>query len=92
MANIIWMIMGFIFCAIAGYGIGLRRGFKTYEDEYDRGYRDALLFEQDEIKKVLKPQTNEEERKIRGKKARDICLQLEELFEDENEIFDGGTY
>lgn len=90
MANTIWIIILAIFTAIMGYGIGLRRGFKTYENEYDRGYNDGLTYceqhyEMTDVDEMMDTMYREE-------KARDLIKQLDELFEDDNKVIDGGEY
>lgn len=79
MANTIWIIILAIFTAIMGYGIGLHRGFKTYENSYDEGYNDALNwchknYEMTDINEKMNTIYREE-------KAREFIKQLDDLFE-----------
>lgn len=92
MANVIWIIIGFLFCAIAGYGIGLHRGFKTYEHEYDKGYADALSYcEQHYEMTEIEPMLDDLYEEQKYEKAKQLVKELEGLFEDDN-VIDGGYY
>ena len=87
MANTIWIIILAIFTAIMGYIIGLRRGYKTYEHEYDRGWSECLdwcreNYEMTEIEEMTNNLYNREQ------KAKALIEQLDDLFSEE--IVDGG--
>lgn len=74
----IWLIIYAVFCAIGGYCIGLRRGFKCYEHDYDEGY---LAGYNDAV----------EEHK-RGVKLNCLVNALDDLFKDDDDITDCGEY
>ena len=79
MNAIIYWIFAVIFAAIGSYIIGLRRGYKTYENEYDEGYNDALNYcrknyEMTDINEMMDTVYREE-------KAREFIKQLDDLFD-----------
>lgn len=89
MTNAIWIIIGFLFCAIAGYGIGLHRGFKVSDGLYDEGWIDCeehmkQHYEMTEIEPML-DDLYEEQKREKQQKARRLVRELDELFQDSNE-------
>lgn len=81
----IWIIIGMLFCAIGGYVIGLNRGIETHKYDYDEGYTAGFHNALTEIE-VNRPD------KLLKYNARELLRQLEDLFDDEEEILDGGEY
>lgn len=89
-----------LFCAIGGYLIGLYRGYKNHEYDFDKGWNaciDEIMFVKNggESAMIDAPEeifgTGWDE--TREKKARELLRQLDELFDgDEDEIIDGGEY
>lgn len=82
MNGVIYWILTIIFVAIGAYVIGLHRGYKTYDREYDRGWSDCLdwcheNYEMTEIEEMTNNLYNRE------KKARDLIEQLDDLFSEE---------
>lgn len=82
MNGIIYWILAIIFVAIASYIIGIKRGYATYEHEYDRGWSECLdwcreNYEMTEIEEMTNDLYNREE------KARALVEQLEDLFSED---------
>lgn len=78
MNGVISWILAIIFVAIGAYIIGLHRGYKSYEHEYDKGWSDCLNwchenFEMTEIETNYK----------REEKARELVQQLDDLFSED---------
>lgn len=93
MTQTVWIIILAIFCALCGYCIGLRRGWKTYENEYDRGYNDALNYcEQHYDMTDLDKMTENLEKSQKLQMAKSLVTQLDDLFEEEERIIDCGEY
>ena len=100
MTNAIWIIIGFLFCAIAGYGIGLHRGFKVSDGLYDEGWIDCeehmkQHYEMTEIEPMLDDLYEEQ----KYEKDKQLVKELDELFdpecplpEDEDNVIDCGYY
>jgi len=101
--NAFLIVLGFIFCALGGYAIGLRRGYKTYENDYDQGWVDAEAYMAQhrelgqDLDKMMDDLADEYQRKQRQENAEQLVNELEQLFEDDTEedktnIIDCGYY
>lgn len=81
--NTVWIIILAVFCALGGYIIGVRRGYKNVdeekEEELDRGYKEGfeagMNFIPPKHTWIASPRDLEE-----------IIRQLDELFEAEPEL------
>lgn len=82
MNGVIYWILAIIFVAIGAYVIGLHRGYKTYEHEYDRGWSECLdwcreNYEMTEIEEMTNNLYNREQ------KAKALIEQLDDLFSED---------
>lgn len=104
MSTISILLFG-LFVGIISYIIGARSGMKTFENEYDRGYEDgykdadkaqsdyyevfnegrdaAIDFIRENYHLVLKDEAKKDN-------LQELCNQLEELFEGDDEDNDNG--
>lgn len=89
MVSFIWEVITLVFVGIMCFALGLYRGWKCYEHEYDRGYNDAM---NDFDKEYVYVDRDEMLNHIwKEQKGRQLLNEMEELFEDDNGI-DCGCY
>ena len=96
MANIIWWVITLLFVGIVSYAIGCRRGWKTYEHDYDIGWNAAAdyyekNYELIPIEKMMDELARDAEREHHKRRAKLLVDELDDLFKDDD-IIDGGTY
>lgn len=77
------IIMFILFVAIFSYIIGVRRGFKCYEHDYDEGYLKGY-------EDALNPEKEEMTREEREENLRILIGELDEVFEANKDLFEEG--
>lgn len=86
--NTVWIIILAVFCGLGGYIIGVRRGYKTVdeekEEEFDRGYKEGFEAGMNFIPPKHTWIASPEEQK-------EIIRQLDELFDDDDEGYTYGS-
>lgn len=89
MVSFIWEVITLVFVGIMCFALGLYRGWKCYEHEYDQGWLDA----EKEIKKhnILINRDEMLDGIYKEERGRQLLNEMEELFEDDNGI-DCGCY
>lgn len=101
--NTLWLIIGVFFIALVCYAFGIYTGWKTYENDYDNGWVDALdwakeQYEMVPIDDMLRELYQEEEKRNKRAIAQDIIKELDDVFGEEDEdddddnIIDCGEY